>query len=327
MDATIRPPFDPHDKRDYLCLMWNLTRACGAKCDYCPFHNDESVFLNKKQTEQILYWIKNNFPKRKYNQITIFGGEPTKSYRFTAVVRDLAKMYHYRDYQGEIVIYTNFTGKLDQYYEALSSPHVRLIVTYHPQLWNTPGKHPDLINMFDTGATRIDKFKKKLFQISQYKRQIQINLMSSEMEEMTLKEQLTLNHWTVETFIPHRKEHKAQGHHDHQHGAVHAHNGIHVVDVKGWKGLVNQGANCFTGWRCLAGKNNLYIEENGDVYPCQGIGQAAYLKKPNALPRITNLLHDTEWKYDWDNAPMTTCPQKSCRFELYISKIPPRRDM
>jgi len=297
MDQSLVVPwFDKEDNRKYACLMWNITRRCGFGCDYCPFHNDTSPFTSRENVDRILSWIGTNLPSTKnapWAQITLFGGEPTLHPEFIYIVRHLSLLGF-----DQIPIYTNFSAPIGLYLDALMSKSIVLILTYHEQ-------HMTAENFIEKLATLIDGTS-SLKYLTEH---IRINVMTSDVSYQSVHKAATTMGFFVNITEPHR--------HGQNHDS-HAHNATTVVDTSGWNKLMKGNKNHFKGWNCLAGRNNIYIEENGDLFPCQCIGQAAYLKKPEAQPRITNILHDPN--FEWKDLPATVCPMKACRFELFLTK-------
>lgn len=297
MDQSLVVPwFDKEDQRKYTCVMWNLTRRCGAGCEYCPFHEDSAPFSSYENVNNILKWIYVNIPKERldqWSQLTLFGGEPTLHPNFMHVINSAAVIPF-----KQIVVYTNFSADLNLYLQMLIIQKIMIVATFHEQQISHKAfvlKMMSLLGSWYPASYIFDH--------------VRVNVMSSDPNHEYVATVLRTAGFTVNIAEPHR--------HGQSHDS-HTHNTTTVVDTSGWNKLVKGNKNHFKGWNCLAGRNNVYIEENGDLFPCQSIGQAAYLKKPDAQPRITNILHDPN--FEWKDLPATVCPMKACRFELFLTK-------
>lgn len=295
MSEIILPWFDKLDGRDYACVMWNLTRQCGFGCGYCPFHNDNSRFTTREEVVNILLWLTKNVPSRnkaRYAQITLFGGEPTKHPEFLNILPNLSNLGF-----DQIPVYTNFSAGLNLYFNALMTREVMLIITYHEQ-HISPEKFIEKLSALMLGS----------FSARYVLDHVRVNVMTSDPRHLQVAEEARKRNFAVNLAEPHRHRPK-----DHKPNPTST-----VVDTVGWNELVKTGNNCFTGWNCLAGKNNIYIEENGDLFPCQGLGQAVYVGKKGMPPRLANIFENPDFK--WVDVPETVCPLKSCRFELFLTK-------
>jgi Radical SAM superfamily. len=297
MSKVILPWFDPENQQDYRCLMWNLTRQCTANCPYCPFHyNHRSPY--EHDAAKIISWIWEQFMKypAKYTQVSLFGGEPTLHPRFMKIVQTLNELVQ------NVLVYTNLSDSVSFYFKTLGYARVSLITTYHENQMS-PEMYIQKLRYLKEFATMpgYEDICKRII----------VTVMTSDPSHQQVFETLRSEGFQVSLAEPHRG---GQGH-------SHLKEDKTIIDTAGWKKVVNNNANCFTGWECLAGKNNLYIEENGDVFPCQCMGQRAFLQKEDATAPLTNIVSDPT--FDWGNVPATTCTMKACRFELFLTKTEP----
>ena len=124
----MKPWFDQENKQDYFCCMWNLTRECNSCCVGCPFHNN----INNRliDPKKVITFISNNFNfNTNYNQIILFGGEPTLHKQFNYIITELSKL----KFKNKI-IFSNFSADIDTYNDCLFKDYT-LILTYHNNIF------------------------------------------------------------------------------------------------------------------------------------------------------------------------------------------------
>lgn len=294
MKSTIKvlPWFDQNDTQDYFCLTWNITRKCNFKCSYCSYCDpSDNLFpeLSDSEFDIITEWIFDNFKRDcKYTQITIFGGEPTlhqaqckRAIRVSSLIAT------------QVFLYTNLSGPLDFYQQMLSyHPNLHLTITFHePQF-------------------PMNSFIEKIRKLKAYYHRINVIVTDADPSSLSLKEILTQDGLTVNYL----KIIHCGNLHLHKQGSLKT--GEHLIDGKQWNKYVNTHTNHFTGWTCLAGKNNLYVECNGDVFPCQGQSTSHHNKEKAAIPYF-NIIKQPNALPPYQS---TICPRKKCRLELYVSK-------
>lgn len=288
MSKKVLPYFDQEDTQDYFCLTWNITRKCSFCCPYCSFFDNNTGSLSDEDFHKVGQWIENNFVKdKRHTQLTIFGGEPTLNPKqcefaigYAAKVANLVNLY------------TNFQMDKDTYYEWMEKySQLSLLLTFHEH------KYP------------ADKFIEDVKMFKNFVHRVNVTVTDKDPSSAHVKEVLKGEGFNVIDLkiIPcrHQGEHK---------------NSIegtkNIVDTESWNKFVNDPGSGFLGWTCLAGKNNLYVEWNGDVYPCQGVSPS-HNTQGYSMPKLMNILESPNRK---PILKETTCIRKKCRFELYLSK-------
>ena len=139
-------------------------------------------------------------------------------------------------------------------------------------------------------------------------------------------EKTNYNYNKLISYVPKEKinivsTHKEKNNLVDSHHVIQNHNCI-TIDESGrgktWSDVIESNKNCFTGYSCTAGKLSFFIEENGDIFPCHGIAQDYYIKNKNSSYLYGNIDELYKSKLNFDKC--TVCPQKACRFELFLTK-------
>lgn len=293
MNRSIKPWFDQENKQDYFCCMWNLTRECNSCCSGCPFHSN----INNRliDPEKTITFISNNFNfDTEYNQIILFGGEPTLHKRFNYIITELSKLR----FKNKI-IFSNFSADIDIYNKCLFE-YYTLILTYHNNIFKNIEEFINKLIQLNSSNFRIilmrdDKIEYNYNKLIKHISKEQINIVSIHKEKNNLV--------------------------DSKHLVQNSHNYINVDEFgrgKTWSDVIESNKNCFKGYNCAAGKLSFFIEENGDIFPCHGIAQDYYVKNKNSNYKLGNINDVYQDKLGFDNC--TVCPQKACRFELFLTK-------
>lgn len=293
----ILPWWDPEDRRKYRSVIWNLTRRCNRNCSYCPFHDTTSETLPGKHLEFIASVIRRKIlldaqEDLDYCQVVLFGGEPTMVPQDTLlqIVSTLSDF--------NVLMYSNLQASAVKYHELIEAGLSTVMASYHgandDQRW---------------------KFVRKAEQLADLHLQNQIHflVMSDTYDAYQVLHRLKDTGFQADMFQSHRddtvppkqpkKSEKKEL----------------VVDTDGWKSLVHRHRNHFKKWHCLAGCNHVYIECDGTVYPCQGIGHACYTGKLEGGDYARgNILTEIDPPFWGDE--IESCPVKACRFEAGITK-------
>lgn len=290
--TKVLPWFDPEDTQDYFCLTWNITRKCAFRCPFCSYcdqSDDLTPELLDADFNKVTTWIQTHFPRSKaYTQISIFGGEPT-----THPVRCEHAINVARSVAGNVTLYTNLQMPVRLYrLWMIRYPELRLIVTFHEH------RYPP------------DKFMDDITHLQQFKDRISITVTDADPSSSAVMRELQRCGFQVNwlEIIP------CGNLHLHKSGELAE--GDHTVASEHWSEHVNDHTNHFQGWTCLAGKNNLYIEANGDVYPCQGQSASHHNARKARIP-LFNVVDTPDIVPTFE---ATICPRKKCRLELFVSK-------
>lgn len=288
MSQLIKPWFDPDNNQNYFCVMWNLTRQCNCCCVGCPFHNN--INNNICNYKDVINFIKNNFNfNSQYNQIILFGGEPTLHKKFINIIDELSKLNI-----KNILLFSNFSENINIYNYCIDK-NIQLILTYHNNLFNN-----------------IYLFTEKLLTLKN--NNINIILMKDDNVDNNYNYLKQNNFNNISIVSTHKLKNNILDTENNKN------QNVLVLDennnTKSWSDIIENNKNCFYNYKCVAGKLSYYIEENGNIFPCQGIGQDYYVKNKNEKFLIGNV--KSIKKINLNNS--TICPQKACRFELFLTK-------
>lgn len=279
------PWFDPQNKRDYFCIIWNLLRKCNCNCLGCTYHDNTPVKLI--DVDKVINFIKNNFDFTKsYKQITLFGGEPTLHPEFKKIIDELYKLNVY------LILYTNLTADIDTY-KYCQDRKVHLTITYHHNAFKNVMDFVNKLMYLDASDISLIYVKHKGYE-NNYK--LLKNMFG---EDKTTLIAIHRTSQFVDTPVLNINK-TCDG----------------KIDGKkaNWADIVETDKNHFTGWKCVAGKNSFYIEQNGDVFACEGIGQEYYRK---CLYNKLGNIEDTKFKF---TPKETICPCRWCGFEAFLTK-------
>lgn len=287
----IKPWFDPEDKRNYFSITWNLTRKCNSHCPFCfyhePNHNEETL-IDPNLVFKFLSQL--NLNKYDHTNIKIFGGEPTQHKSFMDIMMKLRLNYNFND----IILYSNLTGNLDNY-KVLSELNVEQIFTYHPNLLSF-NEYKTRISELDPNKTQSIIMEDNGLEESYYNELIKI-LPPQNVRILKI-------HLRSAGILSHQDEVKDQT------KCCQDSDGNYVTPSR----VSNDGSEDFRGWKCCAGRNLIFIEENGDIFPCQEQGQDYYRKKDSNIKPIGNI-RDLQF-----NPEYTICISRACRSDLWVTK-------
>ena len=288
---------------DILDLRITITHNCNYQCIYCY---DKTKKYNKQflNLTNIIDFIKINcLQYNKYIMLTVLGGEPTLHpdlFEFCQKIHEIDKILG-------ICIYTNFSIENNFYLKFLYLNKIKFIFSYHLQnvqfyekllqLLNSNKNIKDMIGLISIIYNNLNiqqsiitykKIKKlnlnvglaKIFQFNLSKNvytQLQLNILNM-FNKFLLNEKSMF--FDNDCFI---KE---------------VDNKIEYIT-----GDLSETNNPFISWNCNAGIDSLFIDVNGNIYPCQSMFYTNY--KP--LYNIYNIYNIYSF-----NRKTLKCTQKIC---------------
>ena len=301
-----------------LNLFVYTTSVCNYKCNYCSFSQFKSSikFLNLYKLYNFIIQLYNL--KKQDIYIELIGGEPTLDLNIIKFSNLLFKYYpHIR-----LGIYTNFSQNI-QLYQKLVKNNVNLTITWHSQHNNIFNqnfirkldmlpkecflKNVEIHVMFEynninesikifkilrnkyvsTELRLLDhdfKTKKIYFLNNTYYSNQQINQYYN-----SIKKFKNYNKYLIKCIYNNKTE------------IIYSINDIYL-DKKFYT---------FRFWKCNAGKDYLYINLNGDIYPCMKY----YEQKINLIGNIKDI---STIKFKNVICPFNRCP---CVWETTKTKI------
>ena len=282
----ILPWFDPGDKRDYFYVTWNMTRKCNYNCSFCPFHDNKQELRSGAELDRIARWIVDAIPAdSSRTMVTIFGGEPSLYKELPNIVRNLRAMGIHN-----VVVYTNLSQEGIRYRALTDMTGVEIMTTWHEQFISAELYLRKLQFIWPDGNPHVE-----------------VRVMDCDPNYHELIN--TAKRCGFRTSVGSLHHNRDKQRKPEPTGGI--------VDSGKWKNMIDKDDHGFTGWTCLSGCRAVYIEDNGDVFPCQSIAHAGNQgKMDNSAFFLGNILDRDPIKL---GDPMR-CPMKRCSLGLPITK-------
>ena len=284
-------------ENDILSIMWAVTRKCNLKCPYCFAEQPSNSykFFNEKQNYKfILNNILKVYENVKIKQFYMYGGEPTLH---NNCIEIFDKLYNkYPDIMCSI--YSNFTASIDKYKWMLDHG-VFLEISYHSNI--TADEYIRKIEQLNTNKFLV-YILYDIHNISDCdklidfcdKNEIQMEVLyirgndKYSSDKMMYLQEVNLNKTSKNLIYESNNKLNRFGYYD-----------MCLLN------LFN-----FENWKCVAGRNNLFIECDGKVYPCQAYAE-----------HKLNCIGDFSKENFILNKNEQICINKNCCHEVYIPKI------
>ena len=249
------------DNPDLTYSYWYLTGQCNYKCDYCDIYKDENIQswqVKKKIIEFFNYWGKN-----KQQKVLLYGGEPTLDPDLPKIIEGLD------DY---VRIFTNFSKDIEYWKDIVSIRNdMTISISYHYSNTNNASADKLLYLVQDTkikvrlkimADSRDIKKANELynefnkFESPRYECYMDIVMPNSQgnigaqWEDKDMSWFLALqDHQTL--YLKYNKE-----------------DGVIKEREISWNEMRFMiESNHY--YYCMAGTNTLYVDSNGDVFPCK----------------------------------------------------------
>lgn len=242
------------NRRKGINITWALTRLCNLKCSYCKVNKKWSKFIPfRTQLNQIRDYII-SYSKEMTTRVLLFGGEPT----FVPYWQDIC--YSLIDSKIDTSIFTNLTAPISKYKEA-QQRQVYINTTYHygfpciEYLNKVLSLDRDLTSIYvmldprDIQSCKVvyEKLRKEGYNVELNNILSDSLILSPEDKNYLLKN--SIHESSTESIIVTFEDGHSRNYN--------------------FSTLTRFGLNSFKGWKCNAGKESLFIECQGDIFPCQ----------------------------------------------------------
>lgn len=262
-------------------IQWCLTQNCNLNCSYCTLHKEEEY----TNITNFIKFIKNNAPKNA--NISLFGGEPTSHPNYIDVLEELSTDY-------KITTFSNLEKSFNFWEKISKINNLEFVFSFH---YNGNKKHIKLflekLKLFDnedlTLLIMLEKgYEKELTELALKLKEEKYNVATRRIFGVEYDEEIneTSNDLSELYIIT---------------------NGDTSVKYTRNE-LYDKNLNNFRLWFCNAQKQKLFIDSNGDVYPCQSYRDIEFKK----------LTHVNDNKIL--NKEPTICFLKKCICDLEVYK-------
>lgn len=242
------------NRKKGINITWALTRLCNLKCSYCRVNDKWSKFIPfRTRINQIRNYII-SYSKEVETSVLIFGGEPTFIPYWQEICFSLAES------NVNTSIFTNLTASINKYRE-IQQKQIYINTTYHYGISST--EYLDKVMSLDKDLTSIyvmfdprDIQSCKIVYEKLIKEGYNVELNNILSEDLILsssdKEYLIKN--SIHDCSTERILITFEDGHSRRYS---------------FSALTRFELNSFKGWKCNAGKESLFIECQGDIFPCQ----------------------------------------------------------
>lgn len=306
---VVRDDFD----EKVIDMTFMVTNKCNYNCQYCienlQYLNPHDIlFLDLQKTLSFINKYCNTYDN-KIN-IRIYGGEPTLHPELIDFCTKLSQNEHIL----VIEIFTNFSLSYEFYKKLLLIPKLHLYTSYHVN-----------IIMSD------EQYLSKILKLNQFAEKITSNIMLENSSDINFENSYNLYKklmkiWKINTFkktltnlIPlfSTKKYKSTYYTPNfkLFDILNSYNNIKIgfslykdntLEIEKKYNVVGYDSYNFKGWQCSSGKNALFVDMLGDVYPCGGL----YTKRHSIYENIKlkNIFNST-FNEIFQN---TICPHNDC---------------
>ena len=295
--------------QDTFAITWEVTKNCSYKCRYCSIHDPNSIASYPEKIINIISYL-NKIRKVK---LTFFGGEPTDHPNFKEILLRLKKV-------NQLELYTNLSKSIS-YYQGINRivPSIYLETSFHPSRSN-----------FDTYLNKVvhlNKIYKRIIcylmldtsYINSYKEQYNLLVqsgvetrilrvsfkdqtsLSTDMEEWCLSKGYGLGEkFSLTQRIRLTYEDK---------------NKIKYLETD-LNFLRKNNLTNFKLFKCWCGKKNIFISQDGGIYPCLDY----YLNKENPFATLSGDIEADMCSVKEIIAKPVVCKMDNCTSELSVPK-------
>lgn len=304
---VVRDDFD----ENIIDITFMVTNKCNYNCQYCienlqSLDKNDALFLDLNRSLQFIDKYCNTYDN-KIN-IRIYGGEPT----LHQDLFDFCSKLNCYDKIIIIEIFTNFSLSYEYYKKLLTIPKLHLYTSYH-----TNTIMPD------------NQYLSKILKLNNYAEKITCNIMLENSSNINFENSYNLYKklmkiWKTNTFkktmtnlIPLFSTKKYQSIYNSQKfklfDILNNHNNNKIcftlyneMNSEKIYNVVGYDSYNFKGWKCTSGKNALFIDMLGNVYPCGGLyTKRQLIYKDAKMKNIFSSNFNDIFQY-------TLCPHNDC---------------
>lgn len=293
-------------------VYWGITNNCNLNCHYCSKHRNE-IFYDLEYVSNIIKFINNLSDIKSTLFLKLFGGEPTIHPNILDIVKSISNKIN-------IELQTNLILDIELLKKIIKIKNIDIFnVSLHYGLTNrdiffknlntlleysTNYNYTVLLNlMYEKDYNDLinkdyqlyDKISKAFYNFNVGISLVYHNIINEYDENIV--------NWANKTY----KKFKQNG------------RSISIIFEDGtaeqssFYRLKGMGYNKCRGMKCSCLKNNIYIDSNGDIYPCQTYFR--YLNK-----KYGNILFDKDILNKLINEEYVICEASECDCELDIPK-------
>ncbi len=293
-------------------VYWGVTNNCNLNCHYCTKYKEEE-FYNLDYISYIIEFINNLSSIKDRIFLKMFGGEPTIHPNIVDILKNINSSI-------DVELQTNLTIDTPLLVNIINTKNVDVFsVSLHYGLTNRNTFFKNLNTLFN-------------YRFS-YNYDILLNLMYEEnYGELVAKDYQTYNR--LSKLIPNFSVrinlvyHNVKNEYDYDTIAWanttrkrfgQKDRSINIVFEDGaveqdsFLYVRNMNYNKYRGMKCSCLKHTIYIDSNGDVYPCQ-----TYFRQLNK--KYGNILHDRNMLSKLVDEEYVVCEAETCDCELDIPK-------
>ena len=294
-------PLDYYSNGNFnaINITWAITRKCSLSCTYCEVCEKWKHYTPTKfDIDNILNYIYSISKNKKYVDFMLFGGEPTVSEFYLYVMEELRKNIPHI----HLNIFTNLNATSDEYIYLQEKLNTSIEITYHYGV--DPDVFIDKILKLKNREVRIyvmldPRCVTECFKVFYTLLEKGYYVEFNEIFDSNIK--LTKELYSIlyrETMFNTRSTQYLRVWYD-------------TGDIKdfNFEQAVHLGMSNFKGWTCTAGPMNIFIECQGDIYPCQ-------VECNEHFDPICNCIKNPVFKFD-----LTKCRCNDCACEIFIPKF------
>jgi len=293
-------------------VYWGVTNNCNLNCHYCSKHRNE-IFYDLEYVSSIIKFINNLSDIKSILFLKLFGGEPTAHPNILDIVKSISNKINI-ELQTNLMLDTELLKKIIK---------VKNINTFNVSLhygltdrdiffknlnillkYSTNYNYTILLNlMYEKNYNDLinkdyqlyDKISRAFYNFNVGISLVYHNIVNEYDENII--------NWANKTYKKFKQNSRPI--------SIIFEDG--TVEQSSFYYLKSMGYNKCRGMKCSCLKNNIYIDSNGDIYPCQ-----AYFRYLNK--KYGNIFSDKDILNKLINEEYIICEAEECDCELDIPK-------
>lgn len=309
--SVTREDFDEH----VIDITFMITNKCNYNCKYCiekiPQEKAKVQNLDLQKMTQFIYNYKNAYPNNKIN-VRIYGGEPT----LHSSLFDFCKQLNSISEIQIVEIFTNFSASCDIFCDLLKLEKLHLFTSYHTNCIMSENDYLEKLYKVCNITNASEKItcnimlenNNKDFQSKTYKLYKQLISLQKKQKCNSLIELIPLFSTAYYDSVYDKQYSKLFD-------LVNKLNNIKVkfllADFDGSTIIEHKVCGYdsynFKGWQCTSGKNAIFIDPYGYIYPCGGLYTKRNEFKKMFIKNIFDYIDNIKAMFE-----CTICPHSDC---------------
>ena len=269
---------------ELIYITWNFTTTCNYACRYCPseLHDGAWGFPEYDKALDFFKSLKDQLPKKCYITTELLGGEPTMWPKLIPFLIEIRELFLEGDQKILIMLDTNLsrTNRWWQKFKDAGLYDMTVInSSFHSDFCDPDFYYSNLEIISDTYQTHsnmmadpkhfwtvidlMNRIRKKL-PVDFCVKVLRPDLGSTELIDGYTDDMLDyINKEQLGQYLYPRSKFNVPGE------KVKWPLDVHSNDERvNWQAILVKRQHKFLDWQCSAGSKRLYIQPNGDVYPC-----------------------------------------------------------